>query len=276
MREQVARHSAETANAAKDEFIAAVSHELRTPLTTIKTLTRVLLRKNPAEHERNAYLEDIASECDRQIDLVHNLLDMSRLRAGGVQMTPRRVDAREVVQACEAIVRVEAAERKHQLLIDVPSTLPFVRADYSALRRALCTIVENAIKYTRDGGRIVIRGRQDGGGGVAIDVEDTGRGIHEDDLSRIFDSFYRGRVTPVVGDGVATSEPDVPGIGLGLHLARALVEGMGGGIDVRSRVGHGSTFTVRIPVWRDDGDGGVVNDRPERGAAGRASSVPHG
>ncbi|MDQ3687545.1 MAG: DUF4118 domain-containing protein, partial [Acidobacteriota bacterium] len=91
VREQLARVEAERANAVKDEFLAAVSHELRTPLTTIKTLTRVMQRREPGVAERREYLDDIASECDRQIDLVHNLLDLSRIKAGGVQIKPQRV-----------------------------------------------------------------------------------------------------------------------------------------------------------------------------------------
>lgn len=140
VREQMARVEAERANAVKDEFLAAVSHELRTPLTTIKTLTRVMQRRDPGEAERREYLEDIASECDRQIDLVHNLLDLSRIRAGGVQIKPQRVDAGEVVRACEKIERAEADEHAHQLIVELPPELPFVRADHSALRRALCTV----------------------------------------------------------------------------------------------------------------------------------------
>jgi K+-sensing histidine kinase KdpD len=108
VREQVARVEAERANAVKDEFLAAVSHELRTPLTTIKTLTRVMQRRDPGEAERREYLEDIASECDRQIDLVHNLLDLSRIRAGGVQIRPQRVDAAE----SSAPVRRSSAPRR--------------------------------------------------------------------------------------------------------------------------------------------------------------------
>ncbi len=258
-REQTARIEAERANAVKDEFLAAVSHELRTPLTTIKTLTRVLLRKQPTEDERREYLKDIASECDRQIDLVHNLLDLSRIRAGGVQIKPRCVDAGEVVRACEKIERVEAAEHNHELSVEVAPDLPFIHADRSALRRALCTVLENAIKYTHEGGSIKLRARCDGSGQVAIEVEDTGRGIHPDDLPHIFDSFYRGRAAASEGAGISnTDEQEVPGIGLGLHLARVLVEGMGGSIEVRSRVGLGSTFTMRLPVWRgevDSGDG---------------------
>jgi len=249
-REQAARVEAERANAVKDEFLAAVSHELRTPLTTIKTLTRVLLRKNPAEGERREYLEDIASECDRQIDLVHNLLDLSRIRAGGVQIKPGRVDAGEVVRACEKIERVGAAEHGHELTVEVAADLPPVRADHSALRRALCTVVENAIKYTPAGGSIALRARRDEGGGVAVEVEDNGGGIHPEDLPHVFDSFYRGRQAGAGAGGSDADEQEVPGIGLGLHLARVLVEGMNGTIEARSRLGEGSTFTLRLPAWR--------------------------
>jgi two-component system, NarL family, sensor histidine kinase BarA len=251
--EQQARHEAEAANAVKDEFLAAVSHELRTPLTTIKTLTRVLLRKNPTEEERQEYLEDIASECERQIDLVHNLLDLSRVKVGGVEISPGRVDVGETLRDCEKIVRAGAAERNQELVVEVSRDLPPVRGDKSALRRALCAVAENAIKYTPEGGRVTLRARRDEDDGrVAIEVEDTGPGISAEDLPRVFERFYRGRAVEGGGD-----EQEVPGIGLGLHLARVLVEGMGGSIGARSQVGRGSTFTLRLPVWRGEPDGGA-------------------
>lgn len=250
LRAQSARAEAERANATKDEFLAAVSHELRTPLTTIKALTRILLKKNPGEDERREYLEDIASECDRQIDLVHNLLDLSRIRAGGVEIEVRRVEVGEVVQACEKIERIEAAEHNHDLSVHLASDLPYVRADQNALRRALCSVVENAIKYTPAGGRIHINAYPEDSH-VAIEVEDNGRGIHTEDLPHVFDSFYRGRTGEALeGDGRDNEE--VPGIGLGLHLARSLIEGMQGSIEVRSKLGEGSTFILRLPVWEDD------------------------
>ncbi|HEY9402088.1 MAG TPA: ATP-binding protein [Pyrinomonadaceae bacterium] len=248
VREQVARVEAERANTVKDEFLAAVSHELRTPLTTIKTLTRVMQRRDPGEAERREYLEDIASECDRQIDLVHNLLDLSRIRAGGVQIKQQRVDAGEVVRACEKIERAEAEEHGHRLLVELPPELPSIRADHSALRRALCTVTENAIKYTPDGGSITLRAYSDGGS-VIMEIEDTGRGIRAEDMPHIFDKFYRGQVAGDGTQGSSDNEQEVPGIGLGLHLARALVEGMNGSIEVQSRIGAGSTFRLRLPVW---------------------------
>src|SRR6185369_12034093 len=97
-----------------DEFLAAVSHELRTPLATIKTLTYYLRRKSPSEAEREEYLGDIASECDRQIDLVHNLLDLSRIRVGGVQIDLQKTDVGKVLLDCIKIERIEAAAHHHR------------------------------------------------------------------------------------------------------------------------------------------------------------------
>jgi signal transduction histidine kinase len=243
--ERAARRDAESANRVKDEFIAAVSHELRTPLTTIKTLTRLLLRKNPPEETRREYLEDIASECERQIDFVHNLLDLSRIQAGGVQIDLSRVDAGEVLRICEKIERVAAAERNHELTLEIAEDLPMICADQNALRRALCTITENAIKYTPEGGRIQLRACQDNKRDVVIiEITDNGHGIHAEDLPQVFERFYRGKAN-------GADSQEVSGIGLGLYLARVLIEGMNGTIFARSRLGVGSTFTVKIPVWRE-------------------------
>ncbi len=263
-----ARQEAEAANSVKDEFLAAVSHELRTPLTTIRTLTRILLKKNPGEEERRDYLEDIAAECERQIDLVHNLLDLTRVKAGGVEIQPARVEVAEALQDCERGARTAAAERSQELLVDVALDLPPVRADRSALRRALSAVVENAVKYTPEGGRVTLRARREGDAHVSFEVVDTGQGIGAEDLPRVFERFYRGRA----GAGEGADEQEVPGIGLGLYLARVLVEGMGGTIGVKSRIGHGSTFTLRLPAWRDDagardGEGATVVGASDDGVA---------
>lgn len=247
-----ARREAEAANSVKDEFLAAVSHELRTPLTTIKTLTRVLLKKNPSEAERREYLEDIASECERQIDLVHNLLDLTRVKVGGIEIRPGRVDVRATLLDCQKIERAAAEERGQELVVDLTPGLPPVRADQSALRRAVCAVVENAVKYTPEGGRVTLRARREGNEHVSVEVEDTGPGIRAEDLPHIFERFYRGRA----GAGEGAAEHEAHGIGLGLYLARVLVEGMGGSIAVSSRVGRGSTFTLRMPVWREGAQDG--------------------
>ena len=245
-KEQAARLEAERANRVKDEFLAAVSHELRTPLTTIKTLTRLMQRREMTEEERAEYLEDLAAECDREIDLVLNLLDVSRMRAGGMKIEPSRVDVAETVRACAMLVRGEAERLHHRLRVDVPEELPPARADASALRRALCAIAENSVKFTPSGGEITLRAGLEGER-IFITVQDTGRGIAPEDLPNIFRKFYRGTNA---GWENATAE-DVPGIGLGLHLAQNLIEGMGGTIEVESEPGEGSEFIVMVPVWEE-------------------------
>ena len=115
--EQAARHEAESANRVKDEFLATVSHELRTPLTTIKTLARLLLRQNPPEEKRREYLETISVECDRQIDLVLNLLDTSRIEGGVYRLSFEKTGVAEVVRSCVKSEMIAAEKRGHQLKI---------------------------------------------------------------------------------------------------------------------------------------------------------------
>jgi len=249
VKEQTARREAEQANRVKDEFLAAVSHELRTPLTTIKTLTRVLQRREMTEAERAEYLADIASECDREIDLVLNLLDLSRIKASGVQIQLKRTDAGEVVRACEKLVRGSAEQRGQEIFVEIALDLPFIRADHSALRRALCAIAENAIKFTPNDGCITMRAERYRDDEVSIEIEDDGRGIAEEDFPRVFDKFYRGQNA---GGALEASAEEVPGIGLGLNLAQTLVEGMNGKITVESRLEEGTKFTARLPIWKED------------------------
>lgn len=253
----------------KSEFVSSVSHELRTPLTTIKTLTRVLQRGGQTEEERREYLETISVECDRQIDLVLNLLDLSRIEAGKSTISPRRVDAGEVVSACVAMERHAAESRGQELLAVAPEDLPPACADRTALRRVLCGLVENAIKYTPDGGSITLRA-EGSDEGVLIHVVDSGRGIAPEDVPHVFEKFYRGRVPEVLnGDG---SPPDVseevaeaPGVGLGLYIAQTITRQMGGTITVESAPGRGSIFTVRLPVWRDGLEGAGAQEEGEDG-----------
>lgn len=239
----------------KSDFVSGVSHEMRTPLTTIKTLTRVLLRSEP-ESERRGHLETIAAECDRQIDLVLNLLDLSRIESGTFNVTLGRVDVAEVVQSCLVIERHGAEARRQFLLAELPEDLPAARADRVAFRRVLCCVVENAIKYTPRGGRITLSA------GVQADqihirVEDTGCGICAEDLPFVFDKFYRGRHVPELAGTTAEASAyaAVPGVGLGLYLAKSVIEEIGGHISVASTPGVGTRFTISLPVWEESRDG---------------------
>ena len=236
----------------KSEFVGSVSHELRTPLTTIKTLTRVLLRGGESQEERREYLETIAAECDRQIDLVLNLLDLSRIEAGAFTVSRAKVDVGEILTNCAAIEGQAASIRSHDLCVDLPPGKLLALADANALRRVLCSLVENSIKYTPDGGRISLSAEPEGDE-VIIRISDSGCGIEDSDIPHVFDKFYRGRPsTPgKSSNGDAARGGEAPGIGLGLYLARATIEELGGRICIEASDRRGTTVAVRLPMFLD-------------------------
>jgi signal transduction histidine kinase len=243
----------------KSEFVSTVSHELRTPLTTIKALTRLLMRDGLDEAKRREYIETISVECDRQIDLVLNLLDLSRIEGGVLRVTHERVEVQEVLSSVVKSETRAAEKRNHDLRYDSDLEVPPVCADPKELRRVLSNVVENAIKYTPDGGRIVLSALQQDGQ-VAISVADNGRGIPPEDIPILFDKFHRGRparhseaMRNATTDDERLEDADVSGVGLGLYLAQNLMERMGGHITVASEIGRGSTFSLHLPVWRDGG-----------------------
>jgi signal transduction histidine kinase len=245
----------------KSDFVSSVSHELRTPLTTIKALTRLLMRDGLEESKRREYLNTISVECDRQIDLVLNLLDLSRLEGGVFRITHERVDVGEVVSSCVKSEALAAEKRGHELGVGGSIEVPHVCADPKALRRVLSNIIENAIKYTPDGGRIRLSARAEGDE-VSVSVTDNGRGILPEDMPVLFDKFHRGRpathseaMRNATTDAEFLEDADVSGVGLGLYLGRNVMEQMGGRISVESEVGRGSTFTLHLPVWREGGCG---------------------
>lgn len=242
----------------KSEFVSSVSHELRTPLTTIKALTRLLMRGELSDEKRREYLETISVECDRQIDLVLNLLDLSRIEGGVFRINAEKVDVAAVIASCVKSETASAEKRRHTLRIESVDTEQTVCADSKALRRVLSNLIENAIKYTPDGGLITLASRTEDDH-IAISVSDNGRGIPPDDIPRLFDKFHRGRPSrdgTVSGTGSPDEDflddADVSGVGLGLYLARTVMNQMGGRIDVDTEVGRGSTFTLRLPVWESD------------------------
>lgn len=233
----------------KSEFVGSVSHELRTPLTTIKTLTRVLLRGGESQEERREYLETIAAECDRQIDLVLNLLDLSRIEAGAFTVSRAQVDVGEILSNCAMIEHQAAGIRSHHLRVDVPTKKLLALADANALRRVLCSLVENSIKYTPDGGSISLSAEPEGDN-VIIKISDTGCGIEAADIPHVFDKFYRGRPATLgkTSNGGPSRGGEAPGIGLGLYLARATIEELDGRISIEASDNRGTTMAIRLPM----------------------------
>lgn len=256
MAEQIAEREERLAelDRLKSEFVSGVSHELRTPLTTIKTLTHVLLRGEETATERREYLETIAAECDRQIDLVLNLLDLSRIESGAYRLNLSKVNPAEVIAACIELERHAAEARGQNIRADLPAELPPVTADKSALRRVICSLLENAIKYSPQGGEIIVRARAAAGEEMAIEVRDEGCGIFQEDLPHVFEKFYRGRPASETMNNPQSGSlpcPEPPGVGLGLYLVRSIIEQLGGRIVVESGAGRSTVFTLYLPLWRE-------------------------
>ncbi len=277
----VARREADRANQAKDEFLQLISHEFRTPLTTIKTLARIMQKDGESAEEKQEYLEIIAAECDRQIDMILNLLDVARVEEGSIDLRSEPVDINRVLASCDKIERYAANAREQAFDVEYAADLPRARGDEKAIRRALCSIIENAIKYTAHSGSINIAAervtyvRSDAETDEAatrtsrepkaideilVSISDTGRGIHAEDIPHLFQKFYRGK-NPVPHDQSLDGTPDdamgraeTPGVGLGLYLAKRLVTELGGRLEVESTVGRGSCFKIYFAVWNDATD----------------------
>lgn len=239
----------------KSEFVSSASHELRTPLTTIKALVRVLQSENPTAEERAEYLDTIGDECDRQIEFVRNLLDLSRIESGAYRPNLTEVELAGFIQDVVGSQLRAAASRELTLNLSLPAEgLPVVMTDYDILRRILSSLIENAMKYTAAGGEIQVSASADASS-VKIAVADNGCGIATEDLPYVFDKFYRGH--PVRNGFVGAEDPaeraalpDVGGMGLGLFLSRSLAEQIGAEIAVESPIadGTGSRFVFTIPV----------------------------
>jgi len=239
----------------KSEFVSSASHELRTPLTTIKALVRVLQNNNISDEEREGYLQTIGDECDRQIEFVRNLLDLSRIESGAYKPNLSQVELSGFLENLVASLGRAASSRDLKLDLRMPGhPLPTVTTDADILRRVISSLIENSMKYTPAGGTINVSATS-GDGGVSIAVADTGCGIASEDLPYVFDKFYRGHPA---GNGFAAAiDPmetaqaaDAGGMGLGLFLSRSLAEQIGAEITVESPIadGTGSRFIFTMPV----------------------------
>ena len=252
----------------KSEFVSSVSHELRTPLTTIKTLTRVLQSDKISKEERAEFLETIASECDRQIDFVQTLLDLSRIESGAYKIALRSVDVAGILAETVKAQLKSAESRRLNLKLNLPPNdeLPLALTDAGALRRIASSLIENAMKYTAENGEIRVSA-DNKGERIAVEITDNGCGIRAEDVPRIFEKFYRGQplaapnstdfdeAFSVGGEEDFSAVNEAAGVGLGLYLVHNLVEQTGGEIVAESPVAgkqSGTKFTVFLPVFRRD------------------------
>jgi len=232
--ERAARLAAERANRAKDEFLAMLGHELRNPLAPIATALQLLkLRGGPPSRE----LDVIERQFGQVLRLVDDLLDVSRIVQGKVELKRQRLDIRDVVAKAMETASSVIQHKKHRVDLDLVGEL-VVDGDEGRLVQVFANLLVNAAKYTAPGGNIIVAAREHDGE-IVVHVIDDGRGIEPALLLRVFELFVQGN------EGTERSQG---GLGLGLSLVRTLVERHGGSVDAHSAgIGKGSTFTVRLP-----------------------------
>lgn len=243
----------------KSEFVSSVSHELRTPLTTIKTLTRILQSDKLTGEEREDYLQTIAAECDRQIEFVQTLLDLSRIESGAYRVSLEAVDVVKLLWDCVEAQSRTAVTRRLRLHFSPPREDGLMAStDAGALRRIVLSLLENAMKYTPEGGAIEISARRESER-IVIEIADNGCGIAAEDLPRIFERFFRGRPLAIQNNSASENvrDEDCPpdnetsGTGLGLYLVSGLVKQIGGEIKAESpieKTGRGTRFILTLPI----------------------------
>jgi len=221
------------------EFVANVSHELRTPLTAIKGYAETLRDGGLRDPEKAAeFVRVIHRHTERLRALIEDLLDLAAVEQGEARIDLAPISLRDVTNQAEAVARPAAAAKKQTLTLDVPGDLPRVFADRDRLAQVLINLLDNAVKFTPEGGRIEVSGRFSSGR-VVVSVKDNGVGIPPEDIGRIFERFYR------VGRSRDRREG---GTGLGLAIAKHLTQAMGGTIEVESRPGAGTNFRVSLPA----------------------------
>jgi PAS domain S-box-containing protein len=217
------------------ELISTLAHELRSPLTSVKGFTSTLLHRweRFPDDQKRFMLATVNDDADRVTRLINELLDVSRIEAGRLELRRRPIDVSRI--AADVIERFKLDPDGHTFRISFPDAFPEVYADADKVAQVLTNLVENAVKYS-NGGKVTVSGEVvDGSAEVA--VRDEGVGIPADQIPLIFTKFYRrgGRGAP-------------SGTGLGLYIARGLVEAHGGRISVDSEVGHGTEIRFRLPL----------------------------
>jgi signal transduction histidine kinase len=228
------------ARQARSKFVSVVTHELRIPMTSIKGYTD-LMRSGvvgPVNEQQSNFLNIIRNNVERMSALVSDLSDMNHLETGRLKLDYKPVSISDCVSEALAILKSRLDEKQQSLVCEIPGDLHQTYADANRVIQILIYLIGNASKYTPANGQINVRARLQGDI-IRIEVKDTGIGINPADQAQLFKAFFRSEEAAV---------RDQPGWGLSLHVARGLVELMGGEIGVESVIKEGSTFWFTLPV----------------------------
>lgn len=233
----------------KSEFIATLSHEFRTPVTSINMSVDILNRGilGPLNDRQKELIDSARQDCVRLTKLARELLQLSKLESGRAQFRNEELDPAVTIDKILRPLRVQFSEKGVALEADVPASLPRLVADEQALASVLTNLVTNALKYTDAGGKVTVSAREDDGA-LLVTVSDSGHGIPSEYLATIFDKFVQVK---------QLSESTPGSVGLGLAIAKEIVEGYGGSIWAESEPGRGSSFHFRIPAPAGQHSNGV-------------------
>jgi heavy metal sensor kinase len=218
-----------------------IAHDLKSPITRIRGIAEVTLTHGKSIGEYETMAASTIEECDRLLDMINTMLMISKTESGIDTLLREEVDLAGLVREACDLFEPASEDKRITLHCDAPSPYPFT-GDHRLLQRMLSNLLDNALKYTPPGGSVSVSLSGIDGRNLSITVKDTGVGISAVDLPRIFDRFYRG-----------DQSRSLPGIGLGLSLARAIARAHGGDITAASELHQGSTFTITLPAHRDPG-----------------------
>jgi len=223
----------------RQDFVANVSHELRTPVSSIKGYAETLL-DGALEDKANAkeFVNIIYQDSNRLVSLINDLLDLSKIESGKLKMSFASLDPVLLIKKGVTVINNQAQAKSISLKINIPQDLPKIKADETRFAQVMINLLDNAIKYSSEGAAVIISAKA-ADGVLQIDISDSGMGISEEDLPRIFERFYRV-------DKARSRE--LGGTGLGLSIVKHIVSVHGGQVWVKSELGRGSTFSFTIPL----------------------------
>jgi signal transduction histidine kinase len=220
----------------QSDLIAEFVHELRTPLASLSTATYLLLRPEMSREQRDQIVNNIHNETLRLNSLASSFLDLARLESGRVQFRKTRFSVADLLYECRDVMMTKAQETNVQIRIDVPNDMPLMEADRDKIKQVVLNLISNAIKYNRTNGSVIIAGNFNENE-QSIIVQDTGVGIPEESIPHLFEKFYR----------VREHEGKASGTGLGLSICKQIIQGHNGRLEVKSKMGVGTSFTVYVP-----------------------------
>lgn len=220
----------------QSDLISEFVHELRTPLASLSTATYLLLRPEMSQEQRSQIVNNIHNETIRLNALASSFLDLARLESGRVQFRKTVFSVADLIYECKDVMASRATEDNIQIRVESPEGLPLLEADRDKVKQVLLNLLSNAIKYNRPNGTVLFRAEASEKD-ITLFVQDTGLGIPEESLPHLFQKFFR----------VREHESRVAGTGLGLSICKQIVQGHGGRIEVKSKIGVGTVFQVVLP-----------------------------